>query len=346
MRRSVGILVVVAVAATALIGAPSASAILTWPQHVGDTCAATGTATGQTAIVLGNDAPASSPSTELTTAAPPETPSVITRWKVNAPAGLGPTPEQLVTFRAAGETEEQLLGESSIETVVGGASNEFLTRIPVPEYAHVGLRGPEGALVCAEASNHLAGLGTEPWGVGESRRVKIEVGTGVPVIATFEPDRDRDGYGDETQDQCLEQPLLHTPCPFVRLIPDAKVFRHGILVEVGTGDPTHVEVTGQVAWGYRPRGGGPKRHLVVGLSAGGSQEVGANATVGFWLPLPKSVSRRLAQLTTKEKLKAHLAIVATDVIGHQTNRAMGVRLPGWAKLPAKARSSAVATLPG
>jgi hypothetical protein len=38
---------------------------------------------------------------------------------------------------------------------------------------------------------------------------------------------------------------------------------------------------------------------------------------------------RLGKLTRKEKLKAHLSVVATDVVGHQTKRAMGVRLPGY-----------------
>jgi hypothetical protein len=30
--------------------------------------------------------------------------------------------------------------------MVGGAANEFLTRIPVPEYGQIGLRGPSGAV--------------------------------------------------------------------------------------------------------------------------------------------------------------------------------------------------------
>jgi hypothetical protein len=338
VRKLVGIVAIGGLAACALLGAPSASAILTWPQQIGDPCAATGAATAQTAIVLNNNLSGAA----LPISAPPETAAVITKWKVNAPAGIGPIPEQLVAFHQVGEEADRLVGESSLETVIGGAANEFTTRIPVPEYGQIGLRGPAGALVCAEPL-HLAGFAVEPWPIGESRQFEIEVNTGVPVVAKLEPDRDHDGYGDETQDECLAQPLLHTPCPFVRLRPTAKVFRRGILVEVSTGDPTQVEVTGQVAWGYRPPGGGPSKRLIVGLSAGGAQDVGKEATVGFWLPLPSPVVRRLGKLTSKEKLKAHLAIVATDVVGHQTQRAMGVRLPGYLKKRATSSSASRAS---
>jgi hypothetical protein len=322
MRRiAVGIVVV---GACALVGAPSASAFLTWPQQFGDPCAATTVAPGQTALAITNNMSGAA----LSVQAPPEATAVITKWKVNAPGDIGPIPEQLVAFHQVGAEEDQLVGESSLETVVSGAANEFATRLPIPEGGQIGLRGPDGALICSEPA-HLAGLVAEPWAVGESRHFKIEVSMGVPVVATLEPDRDHDGYGDETQDKCPSQPAIHTACPFVVLRPVAKAFRRGILVEVSTGDPTQVEVTGQVGWGYRPPSGGPNKRLIVGLLAGGPQEVGTGATVGFWLPLPKSVIGRLGKLTNKEKLNAHLSVVATDVVGHQTTRKMGVRLPGY-----------------
>jgi hypothetical protein len=308
----------------ALLAAPGAFAA----QLQGDPCAATGTSTAPTAIVLINNLSGLA----LPVDAVPETPWVITKWKVNAPAGIGAIPQQLIVTHQAGEEADQLVGESTVETVVGGTANEFLTRLPIPEYGHIGLRGPGGALVCDEHL-HLAGLVTEPWAVGESRHFKVEVNLGVPVIATLEPDRDHDGYGDETQDGCPGQPLVQTACPFIRLVPTAKVFRRGILVEVSTGDPAKVEVSGQVAWGYRQRRFAPPRRLIVGLS-GGAQEVALNATVPFWVLLPKSVVRRLGKLTVKEKLNVHLKVVATNVIGGQTARQLGVRLPGYLKPPA------------
>lgn len=322
------------VGALALVAAQGALAVPppgVGPPDFGDRCTATRVAApGSTAILFGNGLN----EVEFPSHPPPEVPKVVTRWKVAAAPGLGPTPQQLVAFKEIGIEGEQVqevqAGESALETVVGGGSNEFATRIPVPEYSDIGLRGPAGALVCDDQPGHVAGLAIVPWANGEVHDVKIEYNTGVPVIATVEPDRDGDGYGDATQDGCLEQPAVHTACPFVHLTPKAKAFKRGIALEVSTGDPTRVEVAGQVGWGYRPRGGGPNRRLVFGLP-GGAQEVGKDATVGFWLPLPRQVIERLRRLPPKEKLKAHVTVVATDIIGHQTIRELTIRLPGWAK---------------
>jgi hypothetical protein len=327
MRRLAGLVAFAVVVGAALIGAAPATAIINFPVQEGDPCAATGASTAQAATVLTNGTNGA-----VWTAAPPEAAPhlVITHWKVNAPAGIGPIPEQLIVTRATGEEDEQLIGESALETVVGGGSDEFATRIPVSEYAHVGLRGPDGALVCAGESTHLAGLVSEPWATGESKRIKIEVGMGVPVIATIEPDRDGDGYGDETQDDCPYLATVHTACPFVRFRPRLKARRRGILLEVNTDDPTTVEVSGQVGWGYRPKGGGAKRRLIVGLPTS-SQEVGKEATVTFWLALPPQVTQRLAELTRAEELKARLAVVVTNVVGEAVTHMLTAQLHGWKK---------------
>jgi hypothetical protein len=333
MRRLAAVVAIGSVAVCGLLGARSASAVLTWPQQIGDPCAATGASTAQTAIVLNNDLSGAA----LPISAPPETPAVVTKWRVNAPAGIGPVPEQLVVFHQVGEEEDQLIGESSMETVVSGATNEFATRIPIPEYGQIGLRGPGGALVCDE-SLHLDGLVADPWSIGESRHFKIEVNTGVPVTATLEPDRDRDGYGDETQDGCPLPATVHTACPFVRFRPHMKAYRRGILLEVNTDDPTHVEVSGQVAWGYRSKPGGAKRRAVVALPAS-TEEVGKEATVALWLGLPEQVTRRLAELTRAKELKARLAVVVTNVVGEATTHSMTARLRGWKKRAAPSSSA-------
>lgn len=311
--------------ALALLAAPAASAA----REIGDRCVANASTPDATAIVLNNGLS----SLELPIGAPPEPQSVITRWKVNVPADYGKNPVQLVTFKQSGEFELQQVSESAIETSVGGAANEWATRIPIPEYGRIGLRIATGAMLCIEQPGHIAGLVAGGWANGESRPNRIvEPSVGVPLIAMLEPDRDGDGYGDESQDACSASAALQTPCPVVHLVPKVTVFRRGIGLEVSTGDPARVEVTGQVGWGYRPRGGGPSKRLIVGLP-GGTQEVAKKATVGFWLPLPSRVIGRLEKLSVKKKLKAHLTVVATDAIGHQTPRDLTVRLPGWAKPP-------------
>jgi hypothetical protein len=304
--------------ALSLVAAPIAAAS---PQELGDRCVGNASEAGWIAIVDNNGISGA----DLQSIVPPERRWVITRWRVQVGPGIAPLSQQLVALQRVSENEDQLLGESAVETLSAG-TNEFATRISVPESARIGLRGQVRTLFC-HASGHIDAIGEGQWAIGERRPVKIEVDLGVPVIAVVEPDSDGDGYGDLTQDGCPSLAAVHTACPFVRLIPSATVTKRAILLSVSTGDPTQTQVSGQVAWGFRPKNGGPKRKLIVGL-VGGSLEIPVGATVTFRLDLPKQVRRRLARLTPKEKLKAKLKIVATDVAGRPTSRELTVRLPG------------------
>src|SRR3954451_25207767 len=150
------------VGALALIAAQGALAVPppgVGPPDFGDRCTATGSAApGSTAILFGNGLA----EVEFPSHAPPEVPKVITRWKVGAPPGLGAASQQLVAFKEIGVEGEQVrerqVGESALETLVGGNSNEFATRIPVPDYSDIGLCGPAGALVCDDHPGHMASL--------------------------------------------------------------------------------------------------------------------------------------------------------------------------------------------
>ncbi len=316
-----------AVGALVLLGAPVAAAL---PQEVGDRCAANGTMADTTAIVLNNSLEYG----QLPPVVPPEGAKVITRWKVNAPPGTEPISQQLVALKQVGEESDQLVGESALETVVGGAANEFTTRIPVPEYAHVGLRGPSGALTCEDTDGHLGGLVEGPWATGESREFEIKF-LGVPVIAYVEVDRDADGYGDETQDLCPALASVQAACP-IALTASAKVTGAAILLTVSTGPPARVYVNGQVGWGFKPKGGGKRKRLIVGL-AGGAQEVGYLASATFTVPLPKAVKRRLGKLAPKQSLKAKLDLEAIEIAGAPaTLKSLTVKLPGRKK-PARPR---------
>jgi hypothetical protein len=80
--------------------------------------------------------------------------------------------------------------------------NEFAARIPVPEYAHIGLRGPTGGLYCEEVDRGVIGLVEGGFAVGSVGHFELSFPDGVPVTAVVERDGDGDGYGDETQDGC------------------------------------------------------------------------------------------------------------------------------------------------
>ena len=197
----------------------------------------------------------------------------------------------MVVNRQVGEQDDCKVGESTIETV-GPGLNEFATRVPAPEYAHVGLAGPDGALYCEHSAGH-AGLVEGPWPVGETRHFGVEVNDSVPVVAVVEPDRDADGYGDETQDLCPQSDLYQSGCPLVDIGAVAHAKPGAIVVDVTPSAEAKTYAWGQVGWRVESRAAEPPtsdRRPRPDEIQMGAQEA---RSTRIKLPLPKAVIRRL-----------------------------------------------------
>ncbi|HEX2097005.1 MAG TPA: hypothetical protein VHF50_06515 [Solirubrobacterales bacterium] len=325
MDKRLGVSLAAALAAF-LLTAPVASAA--W--EVGDRCVANAVEPNSTAIMLNND----EPYLALAPVVPPEGGRVITRWRVQTGPGQAPTAQRLVVLQQVGEEEDRKVGESALETVGLGVS-EFATRIPAPEYAHVGLTGPDGALLCEKTEMHLAGAVEDAWPVGETRKFKVLSNVGVPVIAVAEADVDGDGYGDETQDRCPASAAHQGDCPTVTpSVLSRVVRRNAILVRAQVDSDASVEATGSIRWLKAPPGDRRRKTysrvtpVTVRLSAGLSRQLTAGAPATFRVPLPKAVLRRLAKLNPKRALRARITVTATDLAVRETTRTVVVRLRG------------------
>lgn len=316
MRRHLG--AIAAVLALGLTFTPGAAAL----EEVGDPCVGNDVEAGGPAMVVLNNR-GSSPF--MQPSVPPEHKYVITRWRVQVGPGIGPLQQQLVASDQVGEEEDVKVGESAVETLVAG-SNEFATRVPVSEYDHVGLRGPEQTVICHQEMN-VAGRVAGNWAVGERRQMELLVNVGVPVVVRVERDADGDGFGDETQDGCPAAAALQTACPALGLTTSREVKQRAILVRSSTTNVSTVQATGQVSWGVRRIGGG-KRRVTVGLSAGSPRVVEAGIATTFRLPFPRAVQRRLYRLTPKRSLLARLTFSVTDVYGTSVEKELTVRLRG------------------
>jgi hypothetical protein len=315
MRRS--LVAILAVLALGSVITPGAIAF----DEIGNPCVGDDTEAGTTMIGLSNQG--SEPL--MNPIVPPEHKFVITRWRVKVGAGVGPLAQQLVASHQVGEEDDVKVGESAVETLVAG-SNEFATRIPVSEYDHVGLRGPEQTLICNQALN-TAGRVKGGWATEEQRHFEVLVNVGVPVVARVERDADSDGYGDETQDGCPVNGAFQTACPALTVTTRREVKRRAILVHVTTTNDSSAVVSGRIGWNVR-RADESKRRLIVGLSAGRSQNLTAGATTTFRVPLPKSVQRRLERLTPMQTMRANLAVSVADVFKAQAQQRLVVRLRG------------------
>ncbi|HSS42117.1 MAG TPA: hypothetical protein VLK37_06130 [Solirubrobacterales bacterium] len=310
--------IVLAVLAAALLHVPAATAEL-----VGNPCVGDDTEAGATMIGLTSQG--SEPFTHPTI--PPEHNFVITGWRVQVGPGIGPLQQQLVVSRELSEHDEVRIGESAVETVAPG-TNEFSARIPVPEYAQIGLHGPTEALIC-HVSMNVAGRVSGDWATGETRKFEGVGGIGVPVLAIAELDLDADGYGDQTQDGCPASAALQTPCPVLDVKTSRVVKPHAVLIDVTTSNESAVQVLGQVQWQEKRPGGGGKLRTF-GLGEKTPQMIAAGATGVFRLKLWGAIQRHLDQLPPKQTLRVKVRIGVTDVFHAVTVKTLNVRLHGRA----------------
>lgn len=286
----------------------------------GDPCLADGTEAGVTMIGLNNQS--SEPFMQPNV--PPEGSWIVTRWRVQVGAGIGPIAQQLVVSHQRGEETDQKVAESALETLVPGV-NEFPTRLPAAEYDHVGLSGPQETLICHHEMN-VAGRVANPFAIGEERHFEVLVHVGVPVVVTLERDADGDGYGDQTQDECPWLASAHENCAAIDLTMTPTVTKRAIRLEIRTGSPTNTSVTGTIGW---RRAGGHGR-IVVGLDRAVAQ-VPFEGTTSVRLPLPKSVKRRLAKLPRSRSLRARLTLVADNEKVAPVQQVLRLKLPGRAR---------------
>jgi hypothetical protein len=141
---------------------------------------------------------------------------VITSWRTgtSSPAGhslqllilrANPTPGGVGHFYT-------VIRKDSVRVLAG--ANSFQTRIPIEAGEELGLYVPAGQpLVMGLPAGYCmfaTGFGADQW---RSRNGDPPIGTSIDytnsgtgarlnVSATVEPDADRDGFGDETQDRC------------------------------------------------------------------------------------------------------------------------------------------------
>jgi len=264
---------------------------------------------------------------------------VITRWKVSVAPGHGPLAQQLGIFEQTfveGETRYRKVAESATETVVAGA-NEFTTRIPLAGEGHhyLGLTGPVETLLCAGLDQAISGSVLGDFSVGAVRSVEDVVDVGTPVTAISEPDWDRDGFGDETQDGCAGSAAIQSGCPTVTPSAAAKVEPGAIVVSVRTDSEGLVKVAGQTSWRLPPEAKKvakaskrAERRFVVPLRATEEKAVPPGYATVFRVPLPKSVKRRLRGMKPSRSLNATISATATDLAYRETSASLTVKLRG------------------
>jgi len=314
MRKRLAAGALTAVMAAALFGASGASAAT----EFGDACFANETAkqsvTIYEAFAPENPTPAAAPAA-----------GVITKWRVNLhPAAPFAVPTTLKVLHPLGPNSAQIVGEATQNVPPGGSSAE--TRIPVQSGDHLALFGPSaiGFLYCKlPADTAVIGGFIGPGGsVGATVPIVEEpADVRVPVTGFLEPDADKDGYGDETQDKCPQSAAIQTPCPAVTVDASSVAKKGSVIVLVSVNSPAPVTVAGTVKLGK----GKPA------TLQGGTQTLAPGAMARFKLKFTKRVKNKLADLSPKQKLTLKISATATNVAGLVSTDNVNAKLKGQAK---------------
>ena len=146
---------------------------------------------------------------------------VITSWSTRA-FGTGGLRGSLKVVRVNSETSMTVLGGSAIQTLTPNAVNTFAARIPVAAGGVIGYAVPAGSTDQPCFDNGSDNADEVSFGVDPSpgSQVLVDPNLGNPrnqsrlnLAATVEADADRDGFGDETQDQCRGSSGPNNGCP-------------------------------------------------------------------------------------------------------------------------------------
>ena len=326
MKKRLSVALAMAVAATGLIGANSASAATVF----GSGCTATQITDGAVWVTTGH-----APTNPLPVTSPIS--GVITEWSVNTNiviesegklAGEFPRvlQQRLLVLRAEGEGFK-VIGESAGGLLNLKGSNTYKSRLPVQAGDYLGIAGNPFAAWCETkdpADTYAAATGGTP--VGSTFKVERSTGLQVPITARVEPDVDGDGYGDETQDGCPQSAAYQTPCPVVTVSSLSLTHPKAVTVYVSSSLSAPIAVSATVNLG---------KGKTTTLSAPG-QTVAPGTLARFNLALTKPVLNTLATLTTRKALGMTVSASATNVTGSPSTAMSTVKLRGQRKAtPAK-----------
>lgn len=299
-----------------LHGAASASAATEFGSTCTTNTAGSAVTILQTAPATGSQLPATAPTT-----------GVIVRWKISLIPGEFALPHVLKVLRAAGPKQFQVMADSAPGTVVPGA-NSFETRLPVQAGDLLGLYGitsPPGTLACGGVPGaKVATLAGNPPAGSTATTVEEVSEVGGGVSAVIEPDVDKDGFGDESQDKCPQSAATQVECPVVLLDSFALARRGSVVVAIGTSTATNVSVS---ASANVPGKGKAKSSALVKLKPQTKPATPGKLAL-FTLKFPSVLKAALLALPPAKSINLKIVASVTDVAGRVTTHRKKLKLRG------------------
>ena len=134
---------------------------------------------------------------------------------------------QLIVFAdGATATQKVVAAKSAKVTVTTNTLNTFATQVPIKAKQKIGIGWSATGMACATAADYPGDV-TLVKGAFDADTTTLFVADGVlsngahsfrpNIAAILEPDRDKDGFGDLTQDGCPASRKIQLPCPDTKI---------------------------------------------------------------------------------------------------------------------------------
>ena len=254
--------------------------------------------------------------------------SVVTGWSVRGGSAEGRFEQRLQVFRPVDGLVNTYYAVAATrpQMVPSDSRRPFEVRIRVARGDLFALRGTVETFVCRGVVGVTSAIHEGPTPTAARYEFKTEEGLGVPLSVTIEPDRDGDGYGDQTQDRCPRLPTTRNRCPAMKLrVEDTTVRMRSMLLLVSVATKAQAFVVGSVEYPLRPRAG---RGIVTEPIESDHKTVRPGKATAFEIKLSKRLRRRLSERPPKRPLEAELDVRAINFFGDFEERRLTVRLPG------------------
>jgi hypothetical protein len=143
-------------------------------------------------------------------------PGVITSFSHNANAFAGSI-RAVVVGPAAAPESRTILGYSALQAVTPSTLNTFATRLPVPAGARLAMYATSDKMGCnfgtSDAADVIMGAVLDPATNSNFTPSNSFPQRRLNLSAVWEPDVDKDLYGDVTQDLCPQSAATQAACP-------------------------------------------------------------------------------------------------------------------------------------
>jgi hypothetical protein len=255
---------------------------------------------------------------------------VITKWGTSVVPYGGGLSQKLKVMRPTGPANTfQVVGESALEPVVSGV-NSYSTRIPVQAGDRLGGFGTPSTLLCSGAtSTDVVGQVAGDQALNSTLAYPPVEKVQLPATATIEPDADKDGFGDETQDKCPQSAALQIACPTLTLEAAALSPAKGsVRVLVASGLETNITVSASAKISGKK---GKAKSSAVTTLAPITQLVKPGQLAHFTMNFTRALKQELAALSTKKSVKLTVTATGTDPAGRVSSYTLTVKLKGQKK---------------